>query len=291
MPTSTELCAKLDVADGLLVSTVNVIDDAVMEAAPRLRVISSFGVGFDHIDVAAATRRGIIVCNTPGVLTDAVADLTIALIIMLARRIPEAQEFVREGNWRHGKALGLGEDVRGKTLGIVGFGRIGRGVAERARPFGMRTMFHDVLQESGSAHADCTCVPFDVLLRESDFVTLHVNLTPETTHFISARELSLMKSSAYLINTARGPVVDQPALVEALRRGAIAGAALDVLEKEPPDPNDPILSLTNVVILPHIGSATKETRKAMLDLAVDNLLAGMRGDMPRAVVNPEVFEK
>jgi lactate dehydrogenase-like 2-hydroxyacid dehydrogenase len=289
MPTRDDLCARLGASEGLFISTVNKIDEAVMSAAPRLRVISSFGVGFDHVDIAAATKRGIVVCNTPGVLTDAVADLTIALMIMLARRITDAQTFVREGNWRPGKGLGLGIDVRSKTLGIIGFGRIGRAVAERARPFGMRSIFHDVLQEAGESYADCDCVPLDQLLSQADFVSLHVNLTPETTHFVSTRELSLMKPSAYLINTARGPVVDQAALVDALTNGTIAGAALDVLEKEPPDPDDPILTLPNALVLPHIGSATKETRRAMLDLAVDNLLAAMRGDVPRAVVNPEVL--
>jgi glyoxylate reductase len=291
MPTADDLCTNLGASEGLFISTVNRIDDTVMAAAPRLRVISSFGVGFDHIDIAAATKRGILVCNTPGVLTDAVADLTIALILMLARRIPEAETFVREGNWRPGRSLGLGIDVRGKTLGIVGFGRIGRAVAERARPFGMRAIFHDVFDQADESFADCACVPLDDLLGQSDFVSLHVNLTPETAHFISNRELALMKPGTYLINTARGPVVDQAALTAALRNGTIAGAALDVLEKEPPDPPDPILSLPNALVLPHIGSATKETRRAMLDLAVDNLLAGMRGDVPRAVVNPEVLNK
>jgi glyoxylate reductase len=289
MPTVDDLCRSLGESEGLFISTVNHVTEDVMAAAPRLRVISSFGVGFDHVDISAATRRRILVCNTPGVLTDAVADLTMCLIIMLARRIPEAQAFVREGRWLPGQGFGLGADVRGKTLGIIGFGRIGRAVADRARPFGMRVMFHDLIEEPGEGYRDCDCLPLDDVLREADFVSLHVNLTSTTTHHIGARELSLMKPTAYLINTARGPVVDQEALAKALEVGAIAGAALDVMEREPPDPDDPILSLPNALVLPHIGSATKETRRAMLDLAVENLLAGLRGDVPPAAVNPEVL--
>jgi glyoxylate reductase len=282
------LIAALGDVEGLLGSAQLPVDAEVL-AAPKLRVVSNFGVGFDNIDVAAATERGILVCNTPGVLTDAVADLTLGLVIDLARKVVEAERVVREGQWATAGRGIMGNDLRGKTLGIVGFGRIGRAVAQRARAFGMRLCFHDVFEDPGDGFADCVYRPLDGLLREADFVTLHVNLTDETEKLIGARELALMKPAAYLINTARGPVVHQAALTEALREGRIAGAALDVLEREPPAPDDPILSLPNAIILPHIGSATRETRAAMLELAIDNLLAALRGETPKAVVNPEVL--
>ncbi|MEX1254574.1 MAG: D-glycerate dehydrogenase [Dehalococcoidia bacterium] len=282
------LIAALGDVEGLMGSAQLPVDAEVLAAAPRLRVVSNFGVGFDNIDVAAATDQGILVCNTPGVLTDAVADLTLGLVIDLARKVVEAERIVREGNWAAGRGI-MGNDLRGKTLGIVGFGRIGRAVAQRARAFGMQMRFHDVFDDPGADFADCAYRSLDDLLREADFVTLHVNLTDETEKLIGARELALMKPAAYLINTARGPVVDQTALTEALREGRIAGVALDVLEREPPADDDPILSLPNAVILPHIGSATRETRQAMLDLAIDNLLTALRGETPKAVVNPEVL--
>jgi lactate dehydrogenase-like 2-hydroxyacid dehydrogenase len=253
-----------------------------------LRVVSNHGVGYDNVDLAAATERGVIVCNTPGVLTDAVADLTMALIVALARRLFEAQRFVAEGRWRPGTAMPLGSDVRGKTLGIVGYGRIGRAVAQRAQAFGIASCFYDVLGES-AGDGVCSYRELDDVLRGSDFVSLHVNLTEQTRRFIGARELSLMRPTAYLINTSRGQVVDQEALVEVLRAGTIAGAALDVLEREPPAPDDLVLHLPNVIVLPHIGSATRETRRATLDLAIDNLLTALRGDTPRCVVNPEAL--
>jgi glyoxylate reductase len=283
------LIAALGDVEGLLGSAQLPVDAEVLAAAPKLRVVSNFGVGFDNIDVAAATQRGVLVCNTPGVLTDAVADLTLGLIVDLARKVVEAAGLAREGQWATAGRAIMGNDLRGKTLGIVGFGRIGRAVAQRARAFGMQMCFHDVFEDAGPEFADCAYRPLDDLLRESDFVTLHVNLTPETEKLIGARELALMKPTAFLINTARGPVVDQGALIEALREGRIAGAALDVLEREPPDADDPILSLPNAIVLPHIGSATRETRAAMLDLAIDNLLAALRGETPKAMVNPEVL--
>lgn len=284
-----ELLAALGDVEGLLGSAMLAIDAEVLEAAPRLRVISNFGVGFDNVDLEVATRRGILVCNTPGVLTDAVADLTVALVLSLARRLPESERFVRGGRWIPGKGMELGTDVGGKTLGIIGLGRIGRGVARRARAFGMEVCFSDRFQEPDQEVAFCRYRELDDLLRESDFVTLHVNLTGETAGLIGARELALMKPSAYLINTSRGLVVDQAALVEALREGRIAGAALDVLEREPPSPDDPILRFPNVIVLPHIGSATRETRRAMLELAIDNLLAALRGERPAGLVNPEAL--
>jgi glyoxylate reductase len=287
LPSQEELLAALADAEGLLGSAMLPVGADVLAAAPRLRVVSNFGVGFDNVDLAAATARGVLVCNTPGVLSNAVADLTLALVLALARRLPEAERFVREGGWVPGKAMALGVDVRGKTMGIVGFGRIGRAVADRARAFGMEVCYSDVRRAEGDEGA--RFVELDDLLRAAGFVTLHVNLTPETRGLIGARELALMKPSAYLINTSRGQAVDQPALVEALREGRIAGAALDVFEREPLPPDDPLRRLPNVILLPHIGSATVETRAAMLDLAIDNLLAALRGERPQCIVNPEAL--
>ena len=289
-PERDELIAELANAEGLLGSAMLPVDAGVLESAPRLRVVSNFGVGYNNVDIDAATRLGIVVCNTPGVLSDAVADLTLGLIIALARRLPESDRFVRAGRWGSGTMVRLGNDLRGKRLGIVGLGRIGREVAQRASAFGMEVCFHDVFQQPDEGFAHCTYRAFDELLRESDFVTLHVNLTDETNHLIGARELSLMKPGAYLINTSRGPVVDQTALTEALRAGTIAGAALDVLETEPTAPDDPLLHLDNAIVLPHVGSATVETRRAMLELCIENLLVALRGDTPPCVVNPEVLE-
>ncbi len=288
MPSKSELVEGVADAEGLLGSAILPVDAELLESAPSLRVVSNVGVGYDRVDLEAATRRGVVVCNTPGVLSAAVADLTIALIISLARRIPEADRFVREGNWVPGKFVGLGMDIVGKTLGIIGLGRIGRAVALRAHALGMDICFHDKFRVEALDSAFWRYRELDDLLRESDFVTLHVNLTEETTKFIGGRELGLMKRSAYLINTSRGPVVDQAALASALREERIAGAALDVLEREPPDPDDPILGLPNVVIVPHIGSATRETRQAMVDLAISNLLSALRGELLDCIVNTEV---
>lgn len=284
--------AALAGAEGLLCSAVFPIDSAMLDAVPRLRVISNFGVGYNNVDVKEATRRDIAVCNTPGVLSEAVADLTMSLILSLSRRLFDNAAHVRSGGWSRREAgPPLGFDIEGRTLGIVGFGRIGRAVADRARAFRMRPVFHDVFQDAGDYAAFCHYRPLDDLLRESDIVTLHVNLTPETQHLIGARELALMRPGAYLVNTSRGPVIDQAALVAALRERRIAGAALDVLEVEPPPADEPILALPNVVLLPHIGSATVETRQAMLDLAVENLASVLAGKPPPACVNPDVLER
>jgi lactate dehydrogenase-like 2-hydroxyacid dehydrogenase len=288
-PSKSDLIAGIADAEGLLGSAVLPVDAEVLESAPSLRVVSNVGVGYDRVDLEAATRRGVMVCNTPGVLSAAVADLTIALIISLARRIPEADRFVREGNWVPGRFVGLGMDIVGKTLGIVGLGRIGRAVALRAHALGMDVCFHDKFRVEALDSAFWRYRELDELLQESDFVTLHVNLTEETTKLIGERELGLMKQSAYLLNTSRGPVVDQAALASALREERIAGAALDVLEREPPSPDDPILGLPNALIVPHIASATRETRQAMVDLAIDNLLWALRGELLDCIVNTEVL--
>lgn len=284
-----ELIAALAGADGLIGSTQLSVDAETIASSPRLRVISNVGVGFDNVDVAAATARRVVVCNTPGVLTDAVADLTLGLIVSLARRLPESERFVREGRWGSSRTLALGSDLAGKTLGVVGLGRIGRAVASRARAFGMDVCFHDRFREPPADTAFCSFRDLDGLLREADVLSLHVELREETRGLIGARELALMKPSAYLVNTSRGHVVDQAALVAALREERLAGAALDVFEREPLPPDDPLLSLPNVIALPHVGSATVETRRAMRELAIDNLLAVLSGDEPPCAVNPEAM--
>jgi phosphoglycerate dehydrogenase-like enzyme len=285
-----ELLAALADVEGLLLSNQIQVDGSVYDAGPRLRVVSGFGVGYDRFDVEEATRRGIAICNTPDVVTIPVADMTIGLIIALSRRLFQNENFVRSGGWaRHEGRPALGFDLDGKTLGVIGFGRIGTEVTRRAQPFGMRTVFNDLFREAPPGAPSSPYRPLDALLAEADIVTLHVDLNPTSFHLIGARELGLMKPTAYLINTSRGPVVDRSALLTALQEGAIAGAALDVLEKEPPDPDDPLVTLPNFLGFPHMGTATRETRRAMLELSVDNLLAILQRQTPRACVNPEVL--
>ncbi|HMO54664.1 MAG TPA: D-glycerate dehydrogenase [Tepidiformaceae bacterium] len=279
-----EIIALLRGVEGLLCPAPFPIDNELLDAAPNLRVIANFGVGFNNVDLEELDRRGIVCCNTPGVLSDAVADLTMGLILAAARHIVPSANYASSGAWaarEPGPPLGF--DVAGKTLGLIGFGRIGRATAKRAFAFGMQVVAHDVVAPQSG---DPELMPLDALLRQSDIVSIHVNLTPQTTHLISTRELSLMKRTAWIVNTARGPVIDQVALTKALREGVIAGAALDVLEVEPPDPGDPLLSLENAIVLPHLGSATVETRAAMLDLAVRNLCAVIEGRNPPECVNP-----
>ncbi len=288
-PSRAELIGALADAEGLLLSNQTPVTADILEAAPRLRVISGFGVGYDLFDVGAATRRGIAVCNTPDVLTDAVADLTLALLLALARRLFDNAAYAREGWPARLPPPPLGWDLRGKTLGIVGMGRIGRAVAGRARAFGMRIRWFDTRADAGDPAERAPSL--ESLLAEADAVTLHVDLNPSTAGIIGERELAQMKPTAVLVNTSRGAVVDQAALVAALRAGRIAGAALDVLETEPPPPDDPVLRAPNLILLPHVGSATAETRAAMLDLAVENLLAVLAGREPPACVNPEALPR
>ena len=266
------------------------VDQAFLDAAPALRVVATPSVGYDSIDVPAATARGVAVCNTPGVLTAAVADLTVALIIALARRLPEYAQFVRSGAWaRREPPPELAHDIAGKTLGVVGFGRIGREVARRMQVMGMQPIWYDVFDRLPPGAPQIPYRPLDELLAGSDFVTIHMDLNEGSRHLIGARELGLMRPAAYLVNTARGGVVDQAALTAALQQGRLAGAGLDVLEQEPPDPADPILTLPNVIVFPHMGTATHETRKAMRELAVENVVAVLAGRRPPAIVNPEVL--
>ena len=266
------------------------VDAGFLAAAPGLRVVATPSVGYDSIDVAAATAHGVAVCNTPGVLTAAVADLTAALIIMLARRLLEYEGFVRSGAWARREPLPeLAHDIAGKTLGVVGFGRIGREVARRMAALGMNPIWYDRFDQVPPGAPQLPYRPLDELLRAADFVTIHMDLNAGSRHLIGARELGLMRPGAYLINTARGGVVDQAALTAALQEGRLAGAGLDVLEQEPPAPAEPILALPNVIAFPHMGTATHETRKAMRGLAVDNVVAVLAGRQPPAIVNPEVL--
>lgn len=288
-----ELLAAVSDAEGLLLSNQQPVDAEVLAAAPLLRVVAGIGVGYDRFDVEAATANGVLVCHTPEVVTHAVVDLVYGMVVALARRLFANEAHVRTGGWAARKRPpALGFDVRGKTLGIVGYGRIGREVATRAPAFGLEVVFNDTAFDRAPAGAPQ--VPFralDDLLRESDIVTLHTDLNPTSRHLIGARELELMKPTAVLINTSRGPVVDQRALAAGLRDGAIAAAALDVLEQEPPDPAEEIVALPNVLTFPHIGTATEETRLAMRELAVRNLLRVLDGKPPETCVNPEAAER
>jgi glyoxylate reductase len=288
-PGNLTLRERASEADGIVCLLTDHIDARVIEAAKKLRVISNVAVGYDNIDVAAATARGIAVGNTPGVLTETTADLAWALMLAVARRIVEAERFVRDARWRTWDPnLLLGHDVHGATLGVVGFGKIGRAVARRARGFDMRVLYTTRSQPEEDV-AGAERVELDELLRESDFVSLHVPLTEQTRHMIGERELRAMKPTAILINTARGPVVDQRALVRALNEGWIAGAGLDVAEVEPIPPGDALMRAPNAVLLPHIGSASHATRERMADMAVDNVLAGLRGERLPNCVNPELY--
>ncbi len=273
--------------DGLLCMATDRIDDELMEKAPNLRIIANYGVGYDNIDLAAATARGIWVSNTPDVLTDATADLTFALILAVARRIVEGDRIIRAQEWKWwAPSLFLGTQVSGKSIGIIGLGRIGKAVARRGFGFDMRIFYHNRrrIPEHEEQALNATYMSLQELLSHSDFISLHVSLNNETKHLIGARELKQMKPTAYLINASRGPVVDEQALVEALRNKQIAGAGMDVFEKEPALTPE-LLELNNVVLLPHIGSATLETRTAMATLAAENLLEGLRGIPPRNCLN------
>lgn len=287
-----ELIDKIRDKEGLLCLLTDTIDAEVLNSSPRLKIVANVAVGYDNIDVKAATQRKIMVTNTPGVLDNTTGDFTWALLLAVARRVVEADKFTRAGLYKEwGLQLFLGTDVYGKTLGIIGLGRIGQVVAKRAQGFDMRILYYDVVRAKPEIEEryKATFVDKDTLLRESDFVTLHVPLFPETIHFISTREFNLMKPTAFLINASRGPVVDEAALVEALRTKRIAGAALDVYEKEP-EIHPGLIPLDNVVLAPHIASASVETRTKMAVMAAENLVAGVTGKRPPNLVNPEVLQ-
>ncbi len=285
-----EIIAAAAGCEALLPTVTETIDAAVIAAAPRLRVIANFGVGFNHIDVAAATARRIPVTNTPGVLTEATADIAFGLLLAAARRFGEGERLVRSRAWTGwGPLQLLGRDVAGSTLGLVGFGRIAQAMARRAHGFGMRVLYWNRARRPAEAEKlGAVYRDRDALLAESDFVSLHVAYTPDTHHLIGAAALARMKPTAVLVNTSRGPVVDERALVQALRRGTIAGAGLDVFEREPRlEPE--LYDLPNCVLLPHLGSATAGTRTRMGMMAADNLLAAWRGERPPNCVNPAVL--
>jgi glyoxylate reductase len=293
-PPRDELLRRVAGVEGLLSLLTDRVDDELLDAAgPQLKVVSNYAVGFDNIDVPACTHRGIPAGNTPGVLTETTADLAFTLLMAAARRIDEGSRYVRAGRWQTwGPLLLLGTDVHGATLGIVGFGRIGREMAKRASGFGMRVLYHDIHAASPEDERalNATRVGLDELLAESDFVSLHVNLTDETRHLINADTLRRMKPSAVLVNTSRGPVVDQRALHDALRDGQIFAAGLDVTDPEPMRPDDPLLTLENCLVVPHIASASRVTRGKMAEMAAANLLAGLRGERLPTCINPEVYD-
>jgi glyoxylate reductase len=280
-PTREELLAHTREVEGLLSQLTETVDAALFDACPRLRAVSNFAVGVDNVDLAAATARGIPVGHTPGVLTEATADLTFALMLAAARRLSDAERAERLGGWSWEPDFLLGHDVHGATLGLIGLGRIGAAVARRAEGFSM-----EVIHTSRNGG-----VPLEELLERSDFVSIHAPLTDETRGLIGEDALRRMKRSAILVNTARGPIVDTNALVRALNQGWIAGAALDVTDPEPLPTEHPLLLCPNLTILPHIGSATYSTRAAMADMAVDNLLAALAGERMPHCANPEVYER
>ena len=292
-PSPQELNTLLEDVDGAITLVNDTIDAELLDRRPSLKVISNFAVGYDNIDVDAATERGIAVCNTPGVLTDATAELAFALMIATARRIPEGVDHVRDGKWKTwGPLLLLGPNLTNATVGIIGFGRIGQAFARMTTGFGMKILAYDRTPETkDTTGLDVTFVDLDQLLRESDFVSLHVAYTPETHHLIGTRELKAMKETAILVNAARGPVVDTDALTEALRNGDILGAGLDVTDPEPLPADHPLVSLPNCTVVPHIGSATTESRTAMATLAAKNLRAVLTGERPEHIVNPEVLTR
>lgn len=289
--TQAQLIQKLRGVHGLVCLLVDRIDAAVLESNPELKIVSNVAVGYNNIDVAAATRRRILVTNTPGVLDNTTADFAFTLLLATARRVVEADAYLRAGRWREwGLMLFTGQDVYGRTLGICGLGRIGRAVARRARGFDMRLLYTDAVRADEATERDLglTFVDKPTLLRESDFVTLHVPLLPETHHYLSDPEFRLMQPTAILVNASRGPVVDEKALARALRAGRIAGAGLDVYEREPKVERG-LLGLTNVILVPHIASASVATRTRMATMAAENCVAGLAGRRPPNLVNPEAL--
>ena len=289
-PARDVLLKKVRGVDGFLSMLTDRVDAELLDAAgPQLKVVSNHAVGFDNVVVADATARGIPVGNTPGILTDATADIAFALLLAAGRRIVESERYIREGKWKtwHPSML-LGMDLAGKTLGLVGFGRIGQAVAKRAVGFDLRIVFYD--QTADSEFGAVKMNSLDELLHESDFVSVHTPLNESTRHMVNADFLSKMKPNAVFVNTSRGPVVDQSALYEALKAKKIFAAGLDVTDPEPLPLDSPLLTLENCVIVPHIGSASERTRDAMARLAAENLIAGLKSERLPHCINPEVYE-
>lgn len=285
---------KIAGCDGLVSLLTDKIDSALLDAAPRLKVVSNFAVGFNNIDIPACTERGIAVGNTPGVLTDATADMAFCLLIGAARRIVEGHQYSASGQWKTWEPLGhLGQDLAGRTLGIVGMGRIGFALAKRCRAgWDMQVIYHDVYKnEKAETELNARQVDFGTILRDADFISVHTDLNEKTRGLFSTEQFKKMKRTAVFINTARGPLVDQKALYEALSKGTIFAAGLDVTDPEPPAADDPLLKLPNIIVAPHIASATVGTRNAMADICAKNLIAGLSGQKLPAWVNPEVESK
>ena len=292
-PSPEQLMEAMSNVEGAIINVMDRIDAPLLDAAPKLRVLSQVAAGLDNIDIPEATKRDIMVGYTPGVLAKSTADLAFALLLAVARRVVESDKWVREGNWKisHHPMFWLGSEVNGSTLGILGLGGIGLEMAKRGLGFDMKVLYHsrtrkrDLEKEYGLKYAS-----FKRVLAESDFLSIHVPLTPQTNHFIGEKQLNMMKPSSILVNLSRGPVVDTEALQQALTKGTIAGAGLDVFDPEPVPTDHPILGLDNVVVLPHIGSASNRSRRDMHLLAARNLVAGLNGDRLEECANPDVYE-
>lgn len=292
-PSSAELAERSASRHGLLALLTDRVEAALLDKAPELLVVSNMATGFDNVDVPAASQRLVLVTRTPGVLAETTADFTFALVLAAARRVVEGDRYTRQGRWTTwGPEVLLGYDVYGATLGIIGMGGIGVEVARRAKGFGMRIIYNsrtrkpEVEEETGAEFGS-----LDEVLRESDFLTIHTPLTAETAHLINAESLRTMKRTAILVNTGRGGLVDQAALYEALRDGVIAGAALDVTDPEPMPPDDPLLMLDNVIVTPHVASASVATRSRMAMLAAENMVRALNGEVPENTVNPEIADR
>ncbi len=293
-PPHEVLLRKAAACDGLVSLLTDRIDAALMDACPRLKVVSNYAVGFNNIEVPAATARGIAVGNTPGVLTDATADMAFCLLIAAARRVVEGHAYTLSGKWKTWEPLGhLGQDLAGRTVGVIGMGRIGYALAKRCRGgWDMRVLYHDVRRnEAAERELGARFVDLDTLLRESDFVSVHTDLNDQTRGLFNDERFKKMKRTAVLINTARGPIVDPRALYRALKDGTIFAAGLDVTDPEPPAADDPLLQMPNAIVAPHIASATVGTRNAMAEICANNLLAGLAGEALPAWVNPEVADR
>jgi glyoxylate reductase len=289
-PTRDELLSLAGTADGIATTVMCRLDREALEAASRLRVIAQCGVGLDHIDLALASERGVAVCNTPNLQDAAVAEMTLAMLFALARNLAFNDRFVRDGQWAKGQAP-LARDIRGKRLGLIGMGGVGRTVARSAAALGMDVVYNKRSRDTDmEAQGFVRHVDRDELLRTSDFVSLHLPLTEGTRGLLGRSELASMKPGSFLINTARGAIIDEEALIEALERGPLAGAGLDAMVEEPLPLNHPLCRLPNVILQPHASGATHETRRAMEELTVDNLLAVLSGSRPPVIVNPEVLE-
>jgi len=285
------LLDKVQDIDGLLPMLTDKVDQTLLDRGKRLKVVSNYAVGYNNIDVNEATKHGVMVTNTPDVLTDTTADCAFMLLMAISRRLVEVDKYVREGKWvkAWGPKMLLGSDITGKTLGIIGLGRIGKAVVPRAKGFNMKILYHNRNPDPEAEKLGVEYRSMDEILAESDYISLHVPLNDKTKHLIGEPELKKMKKTAYLINTSRGPVVDEKALTKALKEHWIAGAGLDVLYEEPTNPKNPLLKLDNVIVAPHIGSATIETRLAMAMKAATNLTAALKGEQPPDLLNPEVL--